>query len=120
MRSRDLAEPIGRDLLDDDAAAARFELIHPAMRLKAHVDCLEWRFEPAGQSDQRIVQRGTERKKNAFALRGRVVPEIQPELALVRKRQIEARRGAGGAAFVQPLLRRAIGIEIDLISGAKK
>jgi hypothetical protein len=116
----DLVEPRGVDLLDDDVSAARGQLVHPAIRLQAHVDSLKRAAKTSHQAHQPVVQRGAERQEHPLALRRDVVPEIQPQLALVREREIESRRRAGRTARVQPLLRRAIGVEIDPKSSAQE
>ena len=45
VRRGDFVEALDGDLLDDDAAAAGFEFVHPARRLQADVDRLERRAE---------------------------------------------------------------------------
>src|SRR5881394_420618 len=79
-------------------------------------DCLKRSRETADEPDQSIVQRRTKRQEHTFALRRDVIPEIQFELALIRKREIESRRGASRTAIVQPRISSAIGIEIDIES----
>ena len=96
------------------------EIVHPARRLQPHVDRLERRAESSDEADQRIVQRRAEGEEDAFALRRDVIPEVEAELALVRERQIEARRGAGRPALVSHASARAIGVERDVVAGAQQ
>src|ERR1043165_9284905 len=69
----------------------------------------------AEERDQRFVQRGAEGEEDALAARRDGVPVVEAELALVREGHLEARRRAGRAALVQPLLGGAIGVNRDVL-----
>jgi hypothetical protein len=57
---------------------------------------------------------------HAFALGRFFLPMIQPELPLVRQRDVEARRGPSWPAFVEPLISGSVRIERYFVAGLDK
>ena len=109
LASRVALELVDAGLLDHELAADRGEVLHPARELHPLVDRHRDAVEPGGPVDRlRAGDLGMrDRERDPLDRRARVVPEVDPERALVVERRREHALARHHPAVVD-LLGRAV------------
>ena len=111
---------IGRDALEHQLAAAPLNSrIHCALCSRRSIASGETAKRPSSVSNG-LAGRGADRDLAAPPSRRLGVTVVEPELALVGERVREAHRGAGRAALLEPVLGRAVRVQVDLVPVAQQ
>jgi hypothetical protein len=116
VRGGNFIEPRHGDVFNFDFAALGREVVHPAVALQSQVDGEEVVFEATGEREEPVVLGRTESEMHALAFGCVFLPVIEAEFALELERLVEASRGAGRPALVEPLLGRPVGIKRHSVS----